>query len=733
MRTSAAPGFLPVLGPVALVLLLLATTNGGVPAAVATGSSLDSVGHATSVRHTPASASTGLGGASSSSWSGLAREAGTSCGGALRTSSLCTPPRAMGVLASPAVPTWANATPNIAPTVPLASIGSSAAYDPLLGGTVYFGGCASHACPNAQTWLYASGSWRNLTSTAGSAPPARTNASFVYYPPGAELVLFGGLGAGNKQLQDTWLFANGTWSLWTLTPAHPPARWAAGMTAYNNSTVTLVLLFGGCGGYPCGGLLADTWSWNDIVGWVQIRPPTSPSPRGGVALAMDAADGYAVLFGGCTYSNTAGWACAGGYWTFQDAIWTSHGAGAPPARGFASLTDDLSTGELLLFGGVNGTGDYSDTWTFHGGNWSPLTPTVHPSARADAASPPASPVPVVVGGSCGKACGPDVDTWVFEVPPAPNGSVSPGVTDVGFPVSFNASVTGGTAPYRFSWDFGDGSTGALSAGSHTYGSSGNYSVSLTVVDSMGVSATASAAVTVHALPALEFRASPTAGDLGLSANWSVATTQSGTAPDHVDWSFGDGTNATGLNVTHSYDRVGAFTLVATITDSIGGWTNISAPYLVNPVLSVAVSTVPALPYAGQSVVFFAGTSGGTTPISVQWNFGDNGTSNLTTPSHVYATPGNWTVTATVLDGAGARVISTYVVMVGNPPPPAPPSPSPPLSPWLEFGILTSVIAIGLAIPSLWLHYRRKRRRAPGDPADEDPWLTARRRVRRLRK
>jgi PKD repeat protein len=50
-------------------------------------------------------------------------------------------------------------------------------------------------------------------------------------------------------------------------------------------------------------------------------------------------------------------------------------------------------------------------------------------------------------------------------------------------VPFGSSVSGGTAPYKFSWAFGDGTTSTNSAPTHTYESFGFYNVTLTVTDS----------------------------------------------------------------------------------------------------------------------------------------------------------------------------------------------------------------------------------------------------------
>src|SRR5439155_1421695 len=57
---------------------------------------------------------------------------------------------------------------------------------------------------------------------------------------------------------------------------------------------------------------------------------------------------------------------------------------------------------------------------------------------------------------------------------------------VGSPVTFTATVTGGTSPYTFSWDFGDGSlSGTGNPVTHTYDSSGAKTVTLGVTDASG--------------------------------------------------------------------------------------------------------------------------------------------------------------------------------------------------------------------------------------------------------
>lgn len=58
-------------------------------------------------------------------------------------------------------------------------------------------------------------------------------------------------------------------------------------------------------------------------------------------------------------------------------------------------------------------------------------------------------------------------------------------TTSGLSASFTSNVGGGTAPYLYSWDFGDGNTSTAVNPTHTYAQPGTYIVVLTTVDANG--------------------------------------------------------------------------------------------------------------------------------------------------------------------------------------------------------------------------------------------------------
>ncbi len=67
-------------------------------------------------------------------------------------------------------------------------------------------------------------------------------------------------------------------------------------------------------------------------------------------------------------------------------------------------------------------------------------------------------------------------------------------------VSFSGTTLGGTAPYSYSWTFGDGTIGANQTSSHTYAFPGTYTVTLTVEDTGSPQQTATSSQTVTISP-----------------------------------------------------------------------------------------------------------------------------------------------------------------------------------------------------------------------------------------
>src|SRR5215217_7510717 len=140
---------------------------------------------------------------------------------------------------------------------------------------------------------------------------------------------------------------------------------------------------------------------------------------------------------------------------------------------------------------------------------------------------------------------------------------------------FEANVTGGTVPYTYSWDFGDGSVESDDDESidHTFDVAGTYNVDLTVTDSTGRTVSDSILITVEPAPpltAVEITSSDTEGVAPATFDFEANVT-GGTVPYTYSWDFGDGSVESDDDETidHTFDVAGNYTVSATVTDSTG--------------------------------------------------------------------------------------------------------------------------------------------------------------------
>ncbi|MDJ0807552.1 MAG: PKD domain-containing protein [Gammaproteobacteria bacterium] len=162
-----------------------------------------------------------------------------------------------------------------------------------------------------------------------------------------------------------------------------------------------------------------------------------------------------------------------------------------------------------------------------------------------------------------------------EAPTAdPNGPYS-GVIDV--PVSFDgsASFDPDGSIVAWDWDFGDNNSGSGETTSHVYTRADVYTVTLTVTDDFGNTASAETTATITE-PALLPPVADAGGPYsGIEGETIVFDGGGSSDPDgnivRYDWDFGDGTTAVdaGPNPTHVYTAAGVYNVSLTVVDNDG--------------------------------------------------------------------------------------------------------------------------------------------------------------------
>lgn len=246
---------------------------------------------------------------------------------------------------------------------------------------------------------------------------------------------------------------------------------------------------------------------------------------------------------------------------------------------------------------------------------------------------------------------------------------------VGEEVVFDASAShdpdGGIVAYA--WDFGDGTTATGIAVRHRYAEPGTYTATLTVRDEADLAnSSAEDAITVIVNPApAPAIDGPAVACVGEEVSWRPADTGDGAA---WRWLFGDGEEAASIEASHAYRKTGRHSLVLVADDGKGRANSVQqytkVVHVNQPPFAVAGPDRMVCP--GDTVRFDAGASRDLDGAirAYRWDFGDGTTASGVNADHVYAEPGTYTVSLTVVDDAGSScsaTTDTLTVTVNAPP------------------------------------------------------------------
>lgn len=216
--------------------------------------------------------------------------------------------------------------------------------------------------------------------------------------------------------------------------------------------------------------------------------------------------------------------------------------------------------------------------------------------------------------------------------------------------------TSTNSPTSWRWHFGDGMTSTAQNPSHPYGTAGTYTVTL---DASNSSTTKTISQTLTVGPALvaAFSYTPTSPAVGQIVQFADTSTGS---PTSWQWDFGDGTNATSQNPTHSYSSAASYTVTLTVTNAYGSQ-SVNRTITIIAALSASFAVTPASPAARQAAQFTDTSTG--SPTAWRWNFGDGSASTIQNPSHTFVTAASYTVALTVGNASGSKSVTQTVTVV----------------------------------------------------------------------
>lgn len=264
---------------------------------------------------------------------------------------------------------------------------------------------------------------------------------------------------------------------------------------------------------------------------------------------------------------------------------------------------------------------------------------------------------------------------------APNAVLTLSATSGVIPATISASTasstdanTGGSITGSV-LDWGDGTTSAGPSASHVYNTAGTYTITATVTDTYGASATRTQSVVISGVGVVI--TSPVSGSTGNSPVHIVASASSGNGIAAMSTYIDDVKvykTYTALTDTSVAVAPGSHHLVINAWDSngvllpqVGEYFTVSAQA---PAASLTVSA-----NSGVAPATITATASATDPnvngtiSSYTINWGDGSSTAAATGSHTYSAAGTFTVTATVTDNYGKTATATQslTITVSQPP------------------------------------------------------------------
>ncbi|HEV2450228.1 MAG TPA: PKD domain-containing protein [Thermoplasmata archaeon] len=451
--------------------------------------------------------------------------------------------------------TWTNLTGTVTGSPPPRLVYADLAFDPSDQEMILFGGEIGSLNVLRDTWSYHGGLWTNLTGHTGLTPPLALESTMSTDSSASDVVLFGGANPiTNVWNQQTWTFKSGTWTNITASANAPPGMLFRPTSTDDPSVGGVALLAPYLtSGIGWATLTFSNGTWHNLSALVS-GPPVRILGAGAGYLAPISA---AAFVSGSVISSTSyqqyradSFELAGDVWSNVTSV-----TGGPPSAGEYGAGSDLPNDQgLLIFGGINqtiafgstwvltapprasisvahvvtdvgaadgfassvvgGYGAYVYRWAFGDGLGSAVAAPAHTFSRAGVYAVNLS-VTDLLGHSTNASISVEVNTGI-----AVSAEASPSPATAGSSMALLGSFTGGTGPFTFSWTLGDANTSSAASLAHIYRKAGNYSVSFTVTDSLGQSATQGLT--------LEVQSAPSTGGTGSASGSSSVSLTSGT-------------------------------------------------------------------------------------------------------------------------------------------------------------------------------------------------------------
>ena len=172
-----------------------------------------------------------------------------------------------------------------------------------------------------------------------------------------------------------------------------------------------------------------------------------------------------------------------------------------------------------------------------------------------------------------------------------------------------------------------------------------------------------------------FTYSPSSPQIGQAVSFT-SSASGGSTPYTYSWSFGDGSTGTGSSPKHTYSSAGTLTVALTVKDNGSPQQTKTSQQSITvsgapPSLTASFAYSPSSTQAEQPVTFTSSASGGASPFTFSWSFGDGLTGTGSSVTHTYSSAGTYTTALTVKDSSSPQQTATSQKTISVTSPPAP--------------------------------------------------------------
>ncbi|MBF0100416.1 MAG: PKD domain-containing protein [Desulfobacterales bacterium] len=258
-----------------------------------------------------------------------------------------------------------------------------------------------------------------------------------------------------------------------------------------------------------------------------------------------------------------------------------------------------------------------------------------------------------------------------------------------FPVNFSVRVMDGEGPFTYFIDYKDGNVQRFPSiidsyyeFHHEYRSTGDYMVSVEVTDVKSQKASGTVSIHVGSGPLeLTVETNPMSGMEPLDVVFLLNAT-GGALPYEYSVDFGDGSplffaqeqNTNTVKTLHKYIKAGEYEAKIHLTDAANIVAEQIIPIIVEALpeqLTLNIEVISGLLTENNEWMFILNPKGGTEPYRYKYSFGDGTPEEETTDpqwlplplSHIYAEPGVYVLTVTVMDKMDQTLMRTIEVIV----------------------------------------------------------------------